>query len=171
VSDVYCTGTSYLWIWSSAWSFIIWKFILLVQVLKCVCVSAAYSGVVLATNGKSDGTSSPVSNCRSPRTGLVGSLFNLPRTHQTLHCLCYHLWTYLSWEMPWEICHNKWQCLPPLQVASGSHIIHLNKMVKSIFSNILSLCEAVNNVECGYFIDPVICLVTSGGIPTMHIIH
>jgi hypothetical protein len=48
-------------------SFIILKVILLGKVLQCVCVSAAYGGVVLATYGKSDGTSSPVSNNESPR--------------------------------------------------------------------------------------------------------
>ena len=113
------------------------KTILLVQVLQCVCVSAAYSGVVLAPIGKSDGSSPPVSNCRSSRTWLVRSLFNLPRTHQTLHCHCYHLWTYLSWEMPREICHYKWQCLSPLQVAPSGHVIHLNKKVESISKHIV----------------------------------
>jgi hypothetical protein len=167
-SVIYCTGTAYLWIWTSARSFKILKPIFFVQVLQCVCVSAAYSGVVLAPNGKSDGSSSPVSNCRSPRTWLVRSLFSLSRTHQTLHCHCCHLWTYLSWEMPQEISRNKWQYLSPLQVASGGNVIHLNKKVKSISA---TFCEALNNVQRGSYISSVICLVTAGSRPTMNIIH
>jgi hypothetical protein len=142
---VYCIGTAYLWIWSSIWFFIILRPILLVQVLQCVCVSAAYSGVVLATNGKSDRSSPSVSNCRLSRTWLVRPLFNLLRTHQTLHCHCYHLWTYLSWEMPQEICH-KWQCLSPLQVDSGGHVIHLNKNVNPISA---TFSEVLNSAQCG----------------------
>lgn len=49
-------------------------------------------------------------------------------------------------------------------MASGSHVIHLNKKVKSISA---TFCEALNNVQCG----PVICFVTAGVTPTMNIIH
>jgi hypothetical protein len=48
--------------------------------------------------------------------------------------------------MPQEICHNKWQCLSHLQVASSGHVIHLNKKVKLISA---TFCEALNSVQCG----------------------
>lgn len=50
-----------------AQSFIILKLIFLGKVLECVCASATNGRVVLAANWKSDGTSTPVSNYRSPR--------------------------------------------------------------------------------------------------------
>jgi len=66
--------------------------------------------------------------------------------------------------MPQEIGRSKWQCLSPLQVTSGGHVIDLNKRWSRFQPHSVKFLTM-------YRVGPVICVVTARGIPTMFIIH